>query len=178
MLVINICEKKQCRQKAFHHKTSFRSALSRQILQCWNSHFPKKINSHLCFLLSTLCSGSGIDLTSPYNSCHIESPIFLPPDLFLSPQFPISENPNFFWVSDSSFEIPCSSLPVCSSFGGGGGGGGRSRFLDRQASVVLTRTVDGDGDGDLRFAPLRHTPTATATATTSVVGFPPLLCKL
>ena len=51
-------------------------------------------------------------------------------------------------------------------------------FLDRQASVVLTRTVDGDDDDDLQFAPLRHTPTATATATTSVVGFPPLLCKL
>ena len=47
-------------------------------------------------------------------------------------------------------------------------------FLDRQASVVLTRTVDGNGD--LRFAPLRHTPTATAT--TFVVGFPHLLCKL
>ena len=49
-------------------------------------------------------------------------------------------------------------------------------FLDRQASVVLTRTVDGDGD--MRFDPLRHAPTATATATASVVGFPPLLCKL
>ena len=49
-------------------------------------------------------------------------------------------------------------------------------FLNRQASVVLTRKVDGDDD--LRFAPLRHALTATTTATSSEVSFLPLLCKL
>ena len=120
MLVINICEKKQCPQKAFHHKTSFRSALSRQILQCRNSHFPKKINSHLCSLLSA--RAPGLISLSPTIPLTVNPPFFLPRISSCPHNFPSLRTLIFFWVSDSSFEIPCSSLLVCSSFGGRGMG--------------------------------------------------------